>query len=51
MSKETIYDNLIPGLNKDIIHLISASNNDPEWMLDLRLKAFELYKNTPMPSW
>ena len=28
------------GLNEDIIHFISKKKNEPEWMLELRLKAY-----------
>ena len=29
-----------PGLNEDIIRLISAKKGEPEWMLEFRLKSF-----------
>ncbi len=29
-----------PGLNEDIIRLISAKKNEPEWLLEWRLKAY-----------
>jgi Fe-S cluster assembly protein SufB len=29
-----------PGLNKYIVRQISAKNNEPQWLLDFRLKAF-----------
>ena len=32
------------GLNEDIVKLISRKNNEPEWMLDWRLKAFTRWK-------
>ncbi len=35
---------------KDAVHKLSASLNEPEWMLEFRLKAFEIYENTPMPT-
>lgn len=40
-----------PGLNEDIVRLISKTKNEPVWMLDIRLKALELFQKTPMPSW
>jgi len=40
-----------PGITEDVVREISAQKNEPEWMLEKRLKAFELFKNTPMPSW
>lgn len=40
-----------PGLNEDIIRKISQSKNEPEWMLNFRLKAFEIYKDKTVPKW
>ncbi|KGN80948.1 cysteine desulfurase [Porphyromonas cangingivalis] len=39
------------GLNEDIIRLISKKKDEPEWMLEFRLKAFEAWKNMEMPDW
>ncbi|WP_062202670.1 Fe-S cluster assembly protein SufB [Aureimonas sp. AU12] len=39
------------GLNEDTIRLISAKKDEPEWMLDWRLKAFERWKTMESPSW
>src|SRR5688500_15353332 len=33
-------DSAPPGLNEDIVRFISAKKNEPQWMLDSRLKAF-----------
>jgi Fe-S cluster assembly protein SufB len=33
-------DSVPRGLNEDIIRLISAKKNEPEWMLDWRLKSY-----------
>jgi Fe-S cluster assembly protein SufB len=40
-----------PGLDEDIVREISAHKNEPEWMLDFRLKALEIYRSKPMPNW
>jgi Fe-S cluster assembly protein SufB len=40
-----------PGINQDVIHLISKSKNEPEWMLKKRFKAFEIFKRTKTPTW
>ena len=32
-------DDVPPGLNEDVIRLISAKKNEPEWLLEWRLKA------------
>ena len=38
------------AFTKDAVKELSASLNEPEWMLEFRLKAFEVYENTPMPT-
>jgi len=40
-----------PGLNEDLVREISRQKNEPEWMLEKRLRAFALYQETPLPSW
>ncbi len=43
---------IIPaGLNEDVVHFISEKKNEPEWLLDWRLKAFNIFEKQPMPSW
>jgi Fe-S cluster assembly protein SufB len=44
-------DQAPPGLNEDIIRLISAKKNEPEWMLDFRLKAFRHWLTMKEPTW
>ena len=39
------------GLNEDIIHLISAKKQEPEFMLAWRLKAFRHWLTMPTPRW
>ncbi len=39
------------GLNERIIKEISWMKGEPEWMLELRLKAYEIYKKKPIPTW
>jgi Fe-S cluster assembly protein SufB len=39
------------GLNEDVVRDISTRKNEPEWMLDLRLKSLRLFGKKPMPSW
>ncbi len=39
------------GLNEDIIAFISAKKDEPQWMLDWRLKAFERWKTMENPGW
>ncbi|MDJ0894695.1 MAG: Fe-S cluster assembly protein SufB [Alphaproteobacteria bacterium] len=39
------------GLNEDTIRFISAKKNEPEWMLEWRLKAFRHWQTMTEPSW
>jgi len=39
------------GINEDVVREISALKNEPEWMLDLRLKGLRLFGKKPMPNW
>jgi Fe-S cluster assembly protein SufB len=40
-----------PGLNEDVIRLISAKKGEPEWLLDWRLKAFRHWTTMKEPTW
>ena len=37
-------DTIAKGLNEDVIRLISSKKEEPQWMLDYRLKAFHAWK-------
>src|SRR5450631_4760150 len=39
------------GLSEEVVRDISAKKNEPEWMLDLRLKGLKLFRRKPMPTW
>jgi Fe-S cluster assembly protein SufB len=39
------------GLNEDTIRFISAKKNEPEWLLEWRLKALKYFQQLPMPEW
>ncbi len=39
------------GLNEDIIRLISAKKNEPEWLLHYRLKAYKQFLKMKEPNW
>ena len=39
------------GLSEDTVRYISAKKNEPEWMLDWRLKAYRQWLTMPMPDW
>src|SRR3954463_662869 len=39
------------GLSETVVRNISALKNEPQWMLDLRLKGLRLFDRKPMPNW
>jgi Fe-S cluster assembly protein SufB len=39
------------GLSEDVVREISALKNEPEWMLQTRLKALRLFDKKPIPTW
>ncbi len=39
------------GLSEAVVRNISALKNEPQWMLDLRLKGLRLFDRKPMPNW
>ena len=39
------------GLNEDIVRLISAKKNEPEWLLEWRLEAFKRWQSMKEPEW
>jgi Fe-S cluster assembly protein SufB len=39
------------GLSDEVVRNISALKNEPEWMLDLRLKGLRLFGKKPLPTW
>lgn len=44
-------DTASKGLNEDIIRFISAKKNEPEWMLEFRLKAYQKWLTMKEPKW
>ena len=44
-------DTVAPGLSEDVIRLISAKKEEPEWMLDWRLQAFRHWQTMVEPTW
>lgn len=40
-----------PGLSAEVVTAISKFKEEPDWMLDIRLKAYEHYIQRPVPSW
>ena len=39
------------GLNENIIREISKFKDEPQWMLDFRLKSFKIFQSMPHPKW
>ncbi|MGV7225560.1 MAG: Fe-S cluster assembly protein SufB [Nitrosopumilus sp.] len=39
------------GLSKETVISISKMKNEPQWMLDFRLRSFEIFMKKPMPTW
>ncbi len=39
------------GLSEEVVRNISALKNEPQWMLELRLKGLRLFDKKPMPNW
>ena len=44
-------ETLPPGLNEEVVRFISARKNEPEWLLDWRLKAFRAWQEMEEPTW
>ena len=44
-------DKIPKGLNEDIVRLISQKKDEPQWMLDWRLKAFRRLSEMTIPEW
>jgi Fe-S cluster assembly protein SufB len=44
-------DSAPKGLNEGIVRFISAKKNEPEWLLEYRLKAFRHWQKMEEPSW
>jgi len=44
-------DTVPPGLNEDVVRLISAKKEEPEWLLEWRLKAYRHWLTMSEPTW
>jgi len=40
-----------PGVTEEVVRLISTDKKEPQWMLDLRLKALKVFHSMPIPKW
>lgn len=39
------------GLSRDVVKQISEMKNEPGWMTDIRLQAYDIFESKPMPTW
>jgi Fe-S cluster assembly protein SufB len=44
-------DRIEKGLNEDVVRLISSKRNEPEWLLEFRLKAYRHWLTMEEPTW
>jgi len=44
-------DTIAPGLNEEVVAFISQKKNEPQWMLDWRLKAYRAWREMVEPEW
>jgi len=44
-------DTIPKGLSEDVVRMISAKKEEPEFMLEFRLAAFKKWQQMPMPDW
>ena len=50
-STDIVSETLPPGLNEDVIRFISAKKNEPDWLLEWRLKAYHAWLEMTEPEW
>ncbi len=48
---DIVSETLPPGLNEDVIRFISGKKNEPEWLLEWRLKAYQAWLEMTEPEW
>jgi len=44
-------DRIPKGLSEDVVRIISARKNEPEWLLEFRLKSYRHWLTMKMPTW
>ena len=46
------YENeIIKWINEEVVYQISKANNEPEWLLESRLKALKMFREKELPKW
>ena len=51
IDSEEGFERLDAGLTPDVVSEISRRKDEPQWMLDFRLKSLEIYHSMPSPTW
>jgi Fe-S cluster assembly protein SufB len=49
--QDVIYEEFPKGLSEDVVRRISAIKGEPQWMLQKRLTALNVFLSKPMPTW
>ncbi len=44
-------ETVIAWINEKVVRQISLSNDEPKWMLELRLKSLKIFQEKPLPNW
>lgn len=51
-SDAIVYSTLTrPGIDEEIVRQISSANNEPDWMLEHRLKSLRFFESCTLPTW
>src|SRR3989344_1336141 len=50
-NEERLRYRAVDGLTKELVEEISSQKNEPEWMLNFRLKCLDIFQKLPMPNW
>ncbi len=50
-SSDIEMDTIPKGLSEDVVRMISAKKNEPQWLLDWRLEAFRIWSEMKEPDW
>src|SRR3989344_1162853 len=50
-TEERLRYRAVDGLTKELVEEISSQKNEPEWMLNFRLKCLDIFQKLPMPNW
>ncbi|MCL4387841.1 Fe-S cluster assembly protein SufB, partial [Candidatus Marsarchaeota archaeon] len=45
------YETILKGISEEMIRQLSKSKNEPEWMLEKRLRGYKIFEEKPVPSW